>query len=149
MINKLMSKKHIYLFFIMLLTVVFSGCASKDRPEDKDIILEAEPVELFFSDWQYSGFGSEYPQWAEAFLLGQAQNESSQEQELIVITADGKNVDICKILADEKSAGFPAENLINETWVIINPEYEGFENPYTNPYVYIKIYKKTFTMEEY
>ena len=133
---------------MMLLTIVFSGCASKKQPEDVDIILEAEPVELFFSDWQYSGFGSEYPQWAEAFLLGQNQNNLSQNQDLIVITADGENVDICKFLADEKSSEFSAENLVNETWVIINQNYEGFENPYTNPYVYIKIYKKAFDVEE-
>ena len=133
---------------MMLLTIVFSGCASKGKPEDEDIILEAEPVVLFFSDWQYSGFGSEYPQWAEAFLLGQNQNNLSQNQDLIVITADGENVDICKFLADEKSSEFSAENLVNETWVIINQNYEGFENPYTNPYVYIKIYKKAFDVEE-
>ena len=73
----------------------------------------------------------------------------SLDQELIVITADGENVDICKTLADERSSELPAENLVNETWVIINPDYEDFENPYTNPYVYIKIYKKTLTVEEY
>ena len=127
----------------MLLTIAFSACASKARAEDQDMILEAQPVPLFL-DWQYSGFGSEYPQWAEAFLLGQA-----LEPELVGIIADGENVDICKSLADQESSAFDDQNLINESWVVINPSYQAFENPYTNPYVYIKIYKKTSAVEEY
>ena len=116
------------IFLFILFAFLFVGCASVEKG-NKSQTEEVFEEQRLFSDWQYSGFGSEYPQWAEAVVLGQG-------TEYFVVMAEGESVDLCKVLADEKSAQEDEEKLVSEIWVKINQNYEGFENPY----FYIKLY---------
>lgn len=126
-------KKTLFFVFSVLAFLGFTACGSTKAQKNASE-LEPPVEELLFADWQYRGFGSEYPQWAEQIVLG---NHDSNN---IVILVQGESVDFCKVLADGKSAALPQEKLIAETWVMINPSYETFESE--NDYYYIKMYQQ-------
>ena len=131
-----------------------AGCASKGVKSVAGSSDEFEQDNRLFSDWQYKGFGSEYPVWAETVLSGDEESiysyfsEFNELNKPIIITTQDSNLDICKILADEKCSQMSLtdeENLVTETWVKINPrvsansDSEGVENPY----IYIKLYSRS------
>ena len=63
-------KKTVLLFLVSLF---FVSCASTGAGKSAkgDDIFEAPPL---FLDWQYRGFGQEYPQWAEELLKKRGSN---------------------------------------------------------------------------
>ena len=126
-------KKTVVLVFSVLVILGFTACGSTKVQKDNQE-LEPPVVERLFADWQYRGFGSEYPEWAEDVLLAGGDNDN------LVILAQGESVDFCKVLANEKSAEESPEKLIAETWVMINRAYQGFESE--TDYYYIKMYQK-------
>ena len=55
------------ILFLLMLCLFITACASTGAGKSAkgDDIFEAPPL---FLDWQYRGFGQEYPQWAEDAL---------------------------------------------------------------------------------
>lgn len=142
--------------FLLLLCILITGCASKGSNDSEQIIEESEEIFLF-SDWQYRGFGQEYPLWAESALKNDIQSlieffpELEGKESQIEITVQfGKNVDMLtnhetvkndvlpeeEVLEDlDAPETLPAAKVYAETWVYINPDY----NEYEDNYAYIKI----------
>lgn len=144
------------ILFLLLLCILITGCASKGSNDSEQTIEESEEIFLF-SDWQYRGFGQEYPLWAESALKNDIQSlieffpELEGKESQIEITVQfGKNVDMLtnhetvkndvlpeeEVLEDlDAPETLPAAKVYAETWVYINPDY----NEYEENYAYIKI----------
>ena len=104
-------------FLLLLTSLLFAGCASTTAgrgTEPEDIFEEPR----LFADWQYKGFGQEYPQWAEDSL-------KEGESERVEIHF-GQNLDMLIPHEDEETE----TNVIKETWVYIDPYYEEYEERY-------------------
>ena len=117
-------KKTVLLFLVSLF---FVSCASTGAGKSaQGDVFEAPPL---FLDWQYKGFGQEYPQWAEDALK---EGESST-----VTIQFGQNLDmlIPHEYEETEEAEENAENVVKQTWVYIDPYYEDYEERY----VYIRV----------
>ena len=118
-------KKTVLLFLVSLF---FISCASTGAGNSAkgDDVFEEPPL---FLDWQYRGFGQEYPQWAEDALKA---GESST-----VTIQFGQNLDmlIPHEYEETEEAEQNAENIVKQTWVYIDPYYEDYEERY----VYIRV----------
>ena len=117
-------KKTVLLFLVSLF---FVSCASTGAGKSaQDDVSEAPPL---FLDWQYKGFGQEYPQWAEDALK---EGESST-----VTIQFGQNLDmlIPHEYEETEEAEENTENVVKQTWVYIDPYYEDYEERY----VYIRV----------
>ncbi len=98
------------------LCMLVTGCASTGSGEDKNADeFEAPPL---FLDWQYKGFGKEYPQWAEEALM----QGSSETIEIHF----GQNLDMLIPHEYEETES----NIKAQTWVYIDPYYEEYEERY-------------------
>ena len=137
----------IKLFFSLFLMLLIVGCASTGHDNSKaSESVEQEPA--LFDDWQYKGFGSEYPYWCEVILLEKDIDELVQlfpelkgHTDLMeVFLSYGDDTDSCaQFLAEEDFAEGEAVTL-SKTWVKINPYYEEI---YVFPYIAIKLYLKS------
>ena len=128
---------------LVLAAAVFfvSGCASTKK---QDSALKTPEDIQRFDDWQYRGFGKEYPEWAQLVL-----DEKFEELKdyfsyinkdglnLCVIKVDGTDSDMCRHKINEVSYTEEEAWLIEETWVRLNEQYYG---QLENPYVYIRIF---------
>lgn len=112
-------KKIIVLFMLCLFA---TGCASTGG-KNHDKSDNTPSIPLLFADWQYKGFGKEYPLWAEN-ALKQGETETIQIQ-------FGQNLDMLIPHEYEEAES----NVVKETWVYIDPYYEEYEYRYA----YIKI----------
>ncbi len=107
-------KKTVLLFLVSLF---FISCASTGagRTGSSDDVFEEPPL---FLDWQYKGFGEEYPQWAEDAL---------KEADSAAITIQfGENLDMLIPHEYEEADG----NTEKQIWVYIDPYYEEYEERY-------------------
>ena len=132
-----------YLIRLALVAAVFfvTGCASTQKSDSA--LQTAQDVQRF-DDWQYRGFGKEYPDWAELVL-----DEKFEELKeyfssinkdglnLNVIKVDGTDSDMCRHKITEVSYSEEEAWMIEETWVRLNEQYYG---QLENPYVYIRIF---------
>ncbi len=112
-----MKNKVSFMFFAILLVLclLFTGCASTGDGNAKNVDdLPEEPP--LFSDWQYKGFGQEYPVWAEEVLKEGASSTISIQF--------GQNLDM--LIPHEELES----NVISEIWVYIDPYYEEYEERY-------------------
>ena len=108
------------ILFLLLLCLFITSCAStKTGPNELEDGTSRPPL---FLDWQYKGFGQEYPKWAEDALK---EGESST-----VEIQFGQNLDM--LIPHEQEE---AEEYVKQTWVYIDPYYEDYEERY----VYIRI----------
>ena len=113
-------KKTVLLFLVSLF---FISCASPGagKSGSSEDVFEEPPL---FLDWQYKGFGQEYPQWAEDAL---------KEGASAAITIQfGQNLDM--LLPHEyeqvEETEEKVENVVKQTWVYIDPYYEEYEERY-------------------
>ena len=107
-------KKTVLLFLVSLF---FISCASTGagRTGSSDDVFEEPPL---FLDWQYKGFGEEYPQWAEDAL---------KEADSSAITIQfGENLDMLIPHEYEEVDG----NTEKQIWVYIDPYYDEYEKRY-------------------
>ena len=116
------------ILFLLILCLFITACASTGAgksAQDDDVFVEPP----LFLDWQYKGFGQEYPQWAEDALK---EGESST-----VKIQFGQNLDmlIPHEYEETEEAEENVENVVKQTWVYIDPYYEDYEERY----VYIRI----------
>lgn len=105
-----------FLFF-MLISLSATSCASTaagKSSESEDLFEEPR----LFADWQYKGFGQEYPQWAEESL-------KQGESETVEIHF-GQNPDMLIPHEDEESES----GMVKQIWVYIDPYYEEYEERY-------------------
>ena len=115
---------------LLLIGLLFAGCASTGAGKN------TEPEDVFeeprlFADWQYKGFGQEYPQWAEDLL--------KQGASPTVEIHFGQNLDMLIPHEYEEAQ----ENGVKQIWVYIDPYYEGYEERYA----YITL-RQDFEQEE-
>ena len=103
------------ILFLLLISLFISGCASTGGSNSRNA-EDLSEVPLLFADWQYKGFGQEYPLWAEAALK---EGESST-----VKIQFGQNLDM--LIPHEELN----EDVLAETWVFIDPYYEEYEERY-------------------
>ena len=104
------------ILFLLTLCLFITACASTTTP--LEVVEEEVQIPLFFADWQYRGFGQEYPLWAETAIK---EGESATIQ-----IRFGKNLDML-IPHDQE---VPESNVAAEIWVYIDPYYEEFEERY-------------------
>ena len=103
-------------FLLLTLCLFITACASTSS--DSQEVEEEPQIPQLFSDWQYRGFGQEYPLWAEAAL-----NEGDSET---IEIRFGQNIDM---LIPHESEELES-NVVKETWVYIDPYYEEYEERY-------------------
>ena len=117
-------KKGLYVIsglFLLFSCLFATGCAStgSGKGGSSEDTFVAPPL---FLDWQYKGFGQEYPQWAEDAL---------KEGASAAITIQfGENLDMLIPHEYEET-----EENVKQTWVYIDPYYEEYEERY----VYIRV----------
>ena len=134
MYNKRMKK----LVFLFSLCLFLTACASTGS--NKKSAAEPEIPQLF-ADWQYRGFGQEYPFWAESVLNNDYESLvqffpelEGKLEEIQVAVQFGQNVDMFSQyeISDED------QKVLGETWVFIDPYYESYEESYA----YIKLWQE-------
>lgn len=132
-------------FLLLLFTAsfhIFTGCASTNKADSGfDTLNQAAPR---FDDWQYRGFGKEYPEWAQLVLDEKFEelkdyfsSINKDGLDLCVIKVDGTDSDMCRHKINEVSYSEEEAWMIEETWVRLNEQYYG---QMENPYVYIRIF---------
>lgn len=140
-------RKSFLLIICLSFCAVIVGCASTAEIPvsiEEEIVEPVEVVKVpYFDDWQYRGFGVEYPEWAEMAydndILALKEEFPVMQQEEFDISIEkiyGSNLDICKRKAESvvysENEAFP----VAETWVCVNIDYEKLEESY----VYIKVF---------
>lgn len=124
--------------FILLLNCFFiSACASTAAGKSKEQTnaLQEEPL---FEDWQYRGFGSEYPAWCEVILLNKDFKElkdffpeiQNQPGHFYCSRVGAHTVDSCSATLTNEDFLNTGDKILAKTWVKINPYYEQFDIPY-------------------
>ena len=101
------------ILFFLSACLFLSACATTGSKTGQIEDIPQEP--LLFADWQYKGFGEEYPQWAEDALKNEAQSEIS--------ISFGSDLDM--LLHHDSDA-----SVVAETWVYIDPYYYEYEERY-------------------
>lgn len=136
-------KKTVFVALCLFTSLLFFSCASVDKNAQTAIEPDLPPL---FQDWQYKGFGNEYPAWCEVILLEKDINElieffpqiKGHEGSLEVLLNHAEDVDSCShFLAEEDYSEEQAE-LIAKTWVFTDPYYEDFVFPYISIKLYLK-----------
>lgn len=134
-------------FFCLLFAaflIMLTSCASTNKADS--VLNSQDQFVSRFDDWQYRGFGKEYPEWAELVL--DEKNEELQEYfsginkdglELCVVKVEGTDSDMCRHKIAELSYSEEEAWMVEETWVRLNADYYG---QVENPYVYIRIFLK-------
>jgi hypothetical protein len=122
--------------------LMLTGCASTNKSDS--ILQEQEFSVVRFDDWQYRGFGKEYPEWVELVLdekhaeLEEYFSDINKDGlELCVVKVEGSDSDMCRHKITELSYSEEEAWMIEETWVRLNSDYYG---QLENPYVYIRIF---------
>ncbi len=133
-------KKKLYTSFFVWLVILgalffLTGCASTDKSRDpaKDVV----PPPLF-EDWQYRGFGSEYPAWCEVVLLNKDFKElenffpeiQGHLSRVYCFHAGANTVDNASAILTNEELLNKGDKILAKTWVKVNPYYEEFDNPY-------------------
>lgn len=134
-------------FLSLFLVLLIVSCASTGHGgSEASESLDKEPD--LFEDWQYKGFGNEYPYWCEVILLEKDIDElvklfpelEGRTGDMEVLMSYGEDTDSCaQFLAEEDYQEGEAQTL-SKTWVKINPVYE---ETYIYPYIAIKLYLKS------
>ena len=128
--NKVFVIANVVTFLVCLL---FFGCASNGSAKGNSR-ENLEPQPPLFEDWQYKGFGQEYPLWAEAVIKQDFETVADLlglhilSEDEAVYRADiyyGENLDL---LLKYESA--PDENLVKDIWCYIDPYYGEYEERY-------------------
>ena len=116
MYNEAMRK----ILFLLMLCLFITSCASTSVSSE----VEEEELQIppLFSDWQYRGFGTEYPLWAEQAL----KEGNSQTIEIRF----GQNLDVLIPHEYENEYEETESNVFKEIWVYIDPYYEEYEERY-------------------
>ena len=146
MTNFKISRLCCFLISVILCSLFMTGCASKEKKASG--ITEEPQAPALFDDWQYKGFGSEYPLWCELVLLEKDISELAQifpqinghESDVEILLSYGQDMDMSMHAAQEEGI-VELENereLLAKSWVKINPVYED----YAFPYIYIRLYLK-------
>lgn len=140
--------------------------------KNADSLTEEKIIIPLFDDWEYKGFGAELPETVEKIIkfdnnFIENGNESNQyvknDSDRIIVSGFGVNADQAKMNAQENlnfilknkvsetlDVDFSFENfeLVEDTWVRLNPEYflndlgEVPELIKEKPYIAYKIYYK-------
>ena len=126
------------IIFLLVLSLFVTGCASTGgNKSDNSSDIVSEPG--LFADWQYRGFGQEYPLWAEAALNNDTPSLinffpqlEGKENQLKIIIRSASDVDLLLQSSQPESES----GVLDEIWVYIDPYYEEYEDRY----YYIKIY---------
>ena len=106
-------KKTVLLFLVSLFFVSCASTGAGKSAQGDDVFVEPP----LFLDWQYKGFGQEYPQWAEDAL---------KEGDSAAITIQfSENLDMLIPHEYEET-----EENVKQTWVYIDPYYEEYEERY-------------------
>ena len=101
---------------MLMLCLFITSCASNSGGSDTH---EQEPqIPLFFADWQYRGFGQEYPFWAESAL--------KEGPSATIEIKFGENLDVLIPHEYEEIES----HVVKETWVYIDPYYDEYEERY-------------------
>ena len=131
--------KNRYALAVVCAIVLFSlvSCASKGGEEAFE---PAGPEKEMFLDWQYRGFGAEYPLWCESALkkdikaLARVFPElEGKEDETVLVCAEGSDADMCMRLAQDDEALILDFNLVAQSWVEVEMQ-DG-----TTKYICIKV----------
>ena len=135
--NNSMRCKSTVLF--LALCIVFSSCASTGAKHSS----QKEPELPAFLDWQYNGFGSEYPLWCEAALKNDVKalkeyfpQLEGRENDLQILLTAGDDIDMCTHNAMENDSYAKVSELVAQTWVLTS----GKNKQYPDKYIYIKLY---------
>lgn len=107
--------------FLLILCLFVTSCAT--NATTPEVVEEEIEIPQLFSDWQYRGFGSEYPLWAEAAL--KEGNSATTEIRF------GQNLDVLIPHEFEEAES----TVVKEIWVYIDPYYDEYEERYA----YIRI----------
>lgn len=127
------------LLFFMIIALSAASCASTDKSaSDKKGTDKPEEVPLLFEDWQYRGFGSEYPAWCEVILLDKDFKElkeffpeiQDQPGHFYCSRVGAHTVDSCSATLTNEDFLNTGDKILAKTWVKINPYYEQFDIPY-------------------
>lgn len=124
--------------FILLLNCFYiSACASTAAGKSKEQTnaLQEEPL---FEDWQYRGFGSEYPAWCEVILLNKDFKElkdffpeiQDHLGRVYCFSVESNTIDNSSAVLTNEELLNTGDKILAKTWVKINPYYEEFDNPY-------------------
>lgn len=133
----------------VLCILFLTSCASAGRTDNDKSSSDSLAPEPLFSDWQYRGFGNDYPYWCESVLKEEDVSAlaaffpeiDGHEKDVNITVSYGMNLDMCT-LADHGEVleiSNLSAKLIAKSWVMINPVYEDF----SYPYIYIRLYLKT------
>ena len=102
--------------FLLILCLFVTSCAT--NATTPEVVEEEIAIPQLFSDWQYRGFGSEYPLWAEAAL--KEGNSTTTEIRF------GQNLDVLIPHEFEEAES----TVVKEIWVYIDPYYDEYEERY-------------------
>ncbi len=134
-------KKSAFVSLCLFSLFIFFSCASNK------VVIEEEKAPPLFDDWQYRGFGTEYPDWFEAIVLEKDIEElevffpeiTGHRSELEINLAEVDDVDSCAHFLKEEEYSAQEAVLLAKTWARVNPYYEE----YVFPYIAVKMYLKT------
>ena len=130
-----MFNKTAFVSLCLLSLFFFFSCASVDKEEQPAVEPDLPPL---FEDWQYRGFGSEYPAWCEVILLNKDFKElkdffSEIPDQLGCVYCSrvgADTVDSCSATLTNEEFLNTGDKILAKTWVKINPYYEQFDMPY-------------------
>ena len=116
----------ISVLFLLFSCLFATGCASTGAGKGAET-EEAFVEPPLFLDWQYKGFGQEYPQWAEQAL--------KEGESAAVSIQFGQNLDMLIPHEYEETQEIEEETenavkIIKQTWVYIDPYYGEYEARY-------------------
>lgn len=138
--------------FILLLNCFFiSACASTAAGKSKEQTnaLQEEPL---FEDWQYRGFGSEYPAWCEVILLNKDFKElkdffpeiQDHLGRVYCFSVESNTIDNSSAVLTNEELLNTGDKILAKTWVKINPYYKQFDIPYYSMILFIKDSQEDF-----
>ena len=130
-----MFKKTAFIALWLLSLFFLFSCASVDKEEQPAVEPDLPPL---FEDWQYRGFGSEYPAWCEVILLNKDFKElkdffpeiPDQLGRVYCSRVGADTVDSCSATLTNEDFLNTGDKILAKTWVKINPYYEQFDMPY-------------------
>ena len=138
-----MFKKTAFISLWLLSLFFLFSCASVDKTVEEEVEPELPPL---FEDWQYRGFGSEYPAWCEVILLNKDFKElkdffpeiQDQLGRVYCSTVEANTVDSCSATLTNEEFLNTGDKLLAKTWVKINPFYEEFDSAYFSLILFIQ-----------
>ena len=135
-------KQSVFIFLFLFSLFFFYSCASTAKKLEKE--NEPEPPALF-DDWQYKGFGTEYPLWCEAVVLEKGNSALEEffpqikdsESNVETCVTCGNDLDMTLHLAMELDKDKNESDLLAKSWVKINPIYQEYDYVYTVIRIYL------------